>query len=536
MDQSLEKTSKHIRPIAIVACIVALTAISCRNYLLFHTMVELAGITVAYCTFVIAWNSRGFARNAYLLFLGLASPFCAGLSLLHTLAYKGMGVFPGAGANLPTQLWIGTSGLWTASLLAAAIAAGRRPNPTWVVLCYAGICGLFLASVFLWPLFPACYVEGVGLTPAKRIGEYLICTGLCAALFALQRVRAHFDADVLRLLQGALVAALAAEVCFTLYINVYGPVNFLGHMLRLASVYLVYLAVVDTSFRAPYALLFRELKRSEEDLHQAREQLHDAYQRDHRIAIRFQAALLPPAETRLAGYEIGHIYKPALREADVGGVFYNVFPIDAERTGLVIGDVGGKGLEAAVVAARAQHAIMALALDAKAPGTILTTTRRVVTTEDPDQIVTIFLAILEHDTGTLHWSNAGHPPALITRAGRREVEPLEPHGPPLIGFSMGDYATSTSHLGPGDGLLLYTDGLSEAHVVPNGELLGEERVYQMLVEYSQAPPDALIERMYDAVLDQSNGHPHDDVALLFVRRSAPGMVRGAHETVGSARH
>jgi hypothetical protein len=92
--------------IAVVIAAAALYATSLESYVLFHSMAELFSIVIAAGIFVIAWNTRKFMPNAYLLFIGVAYLYIAFIDLVHTLAYKGMGVFPGADANLPTQLWI----------------------------------------------------------------------------------------------------------------------------------------------------------------------------------------------------------------------------------------------------------------------------------------------------------------------------------------------------------------------------------------------------------------------------------------------
>jgi len=92
--------------IAIVIAAAALYATSLKSYVLFHSMAELFSIVIAAGIFVIAWNTRKFMPNAYLLFIGIAYLYIAFIDLVHTLVYKGMGVFPGADANLPTQLWI----------------------------------------------------------------------------------------------------------------------------------------------------------------------------------------------------------------------------------------------------------------------------------------------------------------------------------------------------------------------------------------------------------------------------------------------
>ena len=79
---------------------------SLYNYLVFHSLVEIFSVVIAGCISVFAWNARRFMENDYLAFLGVAYFFVGGLDLFHTLSYKGMGIFQGYGANLPTQLWI----------------------------------------------------------------------------------------------------------------------------------------------------------------------------------------------------------------------------------------------------------------------------------------------------------------------------------------------------------------------------------------------------------------------------------------------
>jgi len=95
--------------------------ISLYSYLLFHSLAEIFSIVVAFGIFMLAFNSRRFVDNNYLLFLGIAYLYIAGLDLVHTLAYKDMGVFPDRDANLPTQLWIAARYLESLSFLIAPL-------------------------------------------------------------------------------------------------------------------------------------------------------------------------------------------------------------------------------------------------------------------------------------------------------------------------------------------------------------------------------------------------------------------------------
>lgn len=94
--------------IAGILVFLGLYLTSLYHYLLFHSLAEIFSITIACGIFMIAWNSRQFFANNYLLFIGIAYLFVAGVDLIHTLAYKGMGVFEGYETNLATQLWIAT--------------------------------------------------------------------------------------------------------------------------------------------------------------------------------------------------------------------------------------------------------------------------------------------------------------------------------------------------------------------------------------------------------------------------------------------
>jgi len=110
--------------IAGILVFLGLYLTSLYHYLLFHSLAEIFSITIACGIFMIAWNSRQFFANNYLLFIGIAYLFVAGVDLIHTLAYKGMGVFEGYETNLATQLWIATRYMVSLSLLIAPVRGG----------------------------------------------------------------------------------------------------------------------------------------------------------------------------------------------------------------------------------------------------------------------------------------------------------------------------------------------------------------------------------------------------------------------------
>jgi PAS domain S-box-containing protein len=251
--------------------LAGLYLISLYSYLLFHSIAEVFSIVVACGIFLVAWNSRRFLDNNTLLFIGITFLFVAGIDLLHTLSYRGTGAFQDYGTDLPTQLWIAARYLQSISLLLAPLFLGKPFSTKPVFLIYVGAVTALLGSIFYWDIFPICFVEGVGLTPFKRISEYLICLILIGAIVTLSQKRREFDRGVFRLLISSIVLTMASELAFTFYVDVYGFSNLIGHYLKMISFYLIYKAIIETGLVRPYDLLFRNLKKSEEVLRESEE-------------------------------------------------------------------------------------------------------------------------------------------------------------------------------------------------------------------------------------------------------------------------
>lgn len=234
------------------------------NYLLFHSIAEIFSIIVAFAIFTIAWNSRQFLGNNFLLFIGISYFFIGGIDLLHTFSYKGMDVFSEGGTNLATQLWVAARYLQSVSFLAALLLAKRRFRPVSLFVGYAAIFVFLVASIFYLKIFPVSYVEGEGLTVFKKSSEYLISFILFASLVLLYAERKRFEKNIFLLLFGSITVTILSELTFAFYSDPFGIENFIGHILKIAAFYLIYKAIVETGFGKPYHFLFRDLKRSQE--------------------------------------------------------------------------------------------------------------------------------------------------------------------------------------------------------------------------------------------------------------------------------
>ncbi|HAR96941.1 MAG TPA: hypothetical protein DCR97_13440 [Deltaproteobacteria bacterium] len=239
--------------------------ISRYSYNLFHSLADGLSIVIAACAFVVVWNSRRNVDNHYFTYLGISLLFFAFLDLIHMLGNKNMGVFPGYG-NLGPTFYIAGRYVLSLSLLIAPFFINRRLNAFLMFVSYSLATLLILLSVFYWKVFPACIIEGVGLTPFKIVSDYVICVILLVAAGLLFVNRQSFDPRVLRVLIFSIILSIATGLMFTLYTDPFGVTNMIGHLFQIASFYLIYVAVIETSITKPQEILFRKLKQHEEKL------------------------------------------------------------------------------------------------------------------------------------------------------------------------------------------------------------------------------------------------------------------------------
>lgn len=239
------------------------------------------------------------------------------------------------------------------------------------------------------------------------------------------------------------------------------------------------------------------------------------YAEQHQVATLLQRDLLPPALPDWTGLELASIHRPARSAADVGGDFIDAFEA-AGRQVLVVGDVSGKGVEAAATTALVRHAVRAAIRSGALGREGLALVNEALLQDAPgDQFCTLAWAELRREGGRFvaRLAAAGHPPPLVVRSGGA-VETTAAHGTLLGFYEQVSAHTAEVALGPGDALVLYTDGVTEARR-QDGSLLEIEGLRRALEEGAAraAGGDGLIAAIEDA-LDREQVTARDDLAMV----------------------
>lgn len=265
-DQSISKNSlsrllKLLSVLIWSLVLYFLYRISLHNYLLFHGLSEVFSICIAFTLFAIAWNSRKFLDNNYLLLLGVAYFFIGFLDLMHTLSFSGMEIFQDYD-YYANQLWIATRFMESFTLLIAMVFIGRKIKISGYPLLgtYGIAAALILLSIFHWKTFPVCFIEGQGLTLFKIISEYIISSILLIASGFLIYHRKYFSKKTFSYMLASLIFTVLSELFFTFYISNYGISNFVGHIFKILSFFYIYRSMIEEGLKKPHELIFNELR------------------------------------------------------------------------------------------------------------------------------------------------------------------------------------------------------------------------------------------------------------------------------------
>ena len=238
------------------------------------------------------------------------------------------------------------------------------------------------------------------------------------------------------------------------------------------------------------------------------------YAEQHRVATALQRDLLPRSLPDWPGFDLATLYRPARGAADVGGDFFDLFEARDEHM-IVIGDVSGKGVEAAATTALVRHVVRVAGRSAEPGRRILTVNQAILEDSPGEQFCTLAWAALDRANGDGVVSGrvacAGHPPPFVVRAGG-EVEVVDAAGTLLGFFPDIESQSAPVRLSVGDALVLYTDGVTEARL-PDGSLFGLDGLRTALAPAAGGSAAEMLEAI-EETLERSRAEARDDIAIV----------------------
>jgi sigma-B regulation protein RsbU (phosphoserine phosphatase) len=257
-----------------------------------------------------------------------------------------------------------------------------------------------------------------------------------------------------------------------------------------------------------------ERREYERELLRAKQRAEESEARARSLAWTLQQTLIPPHPPRIPGLDVAAVYRPAGTGEEVGGDFYDVFELAEDDWVVVLGDVCGKGVDAAVVTSLVRHTLRAVTIRRSGADAALHALNEVLLNHESDRFCTVAVLWLRRRATVWQLSLAlgGHPHPLMLA----DAEPPAPLGTPgsLVGvLTAPDFTETRVDLRPGSMVLLYTDGVTEGR--RGEELYGEARLHRA-AERHATTPEQLTEGILADVLDFQGGHARDDIALVAV--------------------
>jgi len=238
-------------------------------------------------------------------------------------------------------------------------------------------------------------------------------------------------------------------------------------------------------------------------------------QRDLTQAAEIQRRMLPDEAPHVPGADLAG-FNAAYRT--VGGDYYDFFPYAGSRVGLALGDVSGKGMPASLMMMALHARVQVLAEDPDDLASFMTRLNKATCAQCPaNRFITFFFTVMDAATGELAFANAGHNPPILVRASG-ESRMLEGGGLVLGVLPIAPYSEQRERLGPGDLLVLYSDGVTEA-TNANFDEFGEERFIEVLKQHRHEPAAAIVAAVTNALGEFAAGAPQaDDITLVVAKR------------------
>ncbi|MBK5252445.1 MAG: diguanylate cyclase [Peptostreptococcaceae bacterium] len=235
------------------------------NYLLFHSLVGIYSISIAFAVFMIAWNAREYNKGSYIIFLGIAYLFIGFIDLMHMLSFKEMNIFVGhefyAGQFRIAARWMESLTYFVAFSFNDKIKLRISYETIFAIYFLATVS--IVSSVLYFKTFPKCCIEGIANTPFKTWSEVIIVLLLMLAWLLLDRSRSRVGEKAYPFLVWAIVFTILSEMFIFIFSDSQELFNLIGQFLKLASYYMIYKVAIDLGIKKPYDSYLREHQQNE---------------------------------------------------------------------------------------------------------------------------------------------------------------------------------------------------------------------------------------------------------------------------------
>jgi sigma-B regulation protein RsbU (phosphoserine phosphatase) len=518
-----------------------------NTYLTWHLFLEVLSIAMSSAVFFITFYTFGKTYRVRSIVFSCTFLAVALIDIFHTLSYNGMPIFlTESSVAKATSFWV--FGRMTAAigLLIASLVPWERKMricrflPASLTMIYI-IAGLYIIN-WRQDILPPLFIEGVGLTKLKITLEYVIIAIQIIAMLVYGRIyltgREEKGSIYIVI---SLMLSVFSEMAFTLYSSVYDSYNLLGHIYKIIAYYGLFVALFVMNVQKPYLELYEaeqkiteyadNLERLVENRTREIAEANEKIINDLDYARNIQLALLPSSFPRIPGLEFAAKYLPCEK---VGGDFYNIYRLDEENIGILIGDVSGHGVSAAMITVFINQNIYVRRefddgrVRVLTPRQVLTNLYHVYNRMSfPDEIYTVlFYGIYNIENNTLLYSSAGMNTSPLILDNNGGVKRLEIEGMPIcrLGTHVNpSYENRSVQLEKGDALVFFTDGLTEIDR-HQPEIFSEENIMEYLKGICNATAREIVDDITDAYYTILGDRKMLDDVTVLVAKTASGDV------------
>ncbi len=518
------------------------SVMSSSSYLSWHTTFEFISVLVSFCVFIIPYYS--YKQNKRLRGLTVAHVFLimGCLDFFHTLSFKGMMDFliTNDTANRATTFWIfarlvGAIGITVVSCIRIN-KKSSMDRRIFLFISIAFVLAILVAATYFPGALPEMFNEETGVTQIKKVLEYVVILFLTIAgiQFIRQYLKNRNSSNLLFCV--AIITSIFSELSFVRYLSVYDMYNFLGHIYRFVSYFMVFRVAFINNIEQPYLALYaaknkikqdaRNLNRLVEERTKDLEVINQKLMDDLEYARDIQLAMLPEKLPNSEEVTFFAKYYPAER---VSGDFYNIFRLDEKHIGMYIGDVSGHGVPASMLTIFLNQSIKTIRelegnkSEILNPSTVLSNLYHLFNKVHfkADLYILVLYAIYNTETREMVYASAGMNAQPIIIKKDRQVQEIEIKGLPICKLGdicPPDYTDKSVRLESGDRVFFYTDGLIELNRKLSGSAYNTDSLKSLLGEYGVSNSEHIYNEIDKEInLCSKGGGLKDDVTFFTLQ-------------------